>query len=238
LLYNGGAKVVCYAKVNAKFFNLGSEVASHLGFADTPPHMLPNSVLPASCLQPGSIGAIYSNGFSNAPLSTITDVSFDIDGLAYDSVPLHPSAPTISGVTLAEVYGAGTGYWAATGSLTATNTIYNVGITVFPVGADGLIPDRLSDTHLDTLAAGSSFAFETSTYQGVPATAQLLSYSEFIDGAKGSAAMPPTPNAEGEDPAQLKASVDVAVTPEQRHVVARRVRAHQAWSLLRFKASK
>ncbi len=241
LLYNGTAKVVCFAKVTAKFFDAaGAEVGAHLSFADGPPHMLSSSSLPASCLQPGTVGGLFSNGFSNAPISTngIANITFEIDGSAKDTVPLHPSAPKFSNVMLSEKYGSGSGYWAATGSLTAVATIYNIRIDVYPVGADGLVPDRLGDVHLDTLAAGSSYTFDTTTYQGAPANMQILAFSDFIDGAKSFAAMPPEPESSVDSPEALEALAAATKTPEQHRTVRRLARDYQERMSRRFNATR
>ena len=241
LLYNGTPKVVCFAQVTAKFFNsAGGEVGSHLTFADAPPHLLTSGSLPSACLQPGTVGGLFSNGFFNAPLSAggVANISFEIDGSAKDAVPLHPSAPKFSSVMLTEKYGSGSGYWAATGSLTAVATIYNIGIDVYPVGADGLIPDRLGDTHLDTLTAGSSYAFDTTTYQGTPANAQLLAFSSFIDGAKSFAAMPPELESSVDTPEELAALAAAATTPAQHRTARRLVRDYQRRIRRGFEANR
>ncbi len=237
LIYNGTPKVVCYPKVSAKFFNSGTEVGSHLAFADTEPHLLPSSTLTASCLQPGSIGALYSNGFFSSPLSSITEITFDVEGLVYDSVPLHPAAPTFSGVALSEKFGVGSGYWAATGSLNAVSTIHNISIDVYPVGTDGLVPDKLIDANLDTVSAGSSYAFETTSYQGLKADKQLLAFADFLDGAKSFAAAAP-PSAGSEDAAQLWALAATATTPEEHDVVQEKLRGYRAAMAERFRSSR
>ncbi|MEZ4227370.1 MAG: hypothetical protein R3B13_40910 [Polyangiaceae bacterium] len=240
LLYNGTSKVICYGKVSAKFFDgSGSEVGTHLAFADTPPHQLPSSALTASCLQPGTLGGLYSNGFFNAPLtpSNVATISFEIDGMPYDAVPLHPAAPTFSAVTLTELYGPGSGYWGATGTLTATSTIYNIGIEIYPVAADGLVPDRLGDAHLGTLSAGSSYSFETTTYQGAPALAQMLSFSDFLEGTStfdvGSSATPQPDTME-----DLQALATKATSLEARHAARASARRFHDGVRARFLAAR
>lgn len=186
LMRNQGSQLICFPQVEAQFSGSGgTPIASHMTFASAPPYKVGSSSLTTPCLAPGEIGGFYANGFAPTPLdlNAITSITFTFDALALSGgeVP-HPSAPTVSGLTLVESFGAGSGYWAATGSLAATATIYNIAVEVFPVWADGLVPDRLSDVHLDTLFSASSWAFETSTYEGEMATGALHAYVDFIEG--------------------------------------------------------
>jgi hypothetical protein len=80
-----------------------------------------------------------------------------------------------------EPYGIGTGYFALSGSVQATGTIYNIGMDVYPLASNGLVIDQLSDFHLDTLQAATAWSYQTTSTQ-TPFTI-FHQYIDFLAGA-------------------------------------------------------
>jgi hypothetical protein len=183
LIQNTGSSIACFPRVTAEFMAGSVMVADHYAFADTPPYETGASTLSTSCLGPGEVGGMYSNGFVDDPLSlsNITQANFTIEAEIYPGTKPHSVAPTFSNVQLVETFGPG--YWGVTGTLTATGTIYNIGINVFPVLANQLVPERLGDVYLDTLPTSISYAFETTSYQGAKAPGPLHAFADFIEGS-------------------------------------------------------
>ncbi|MDX2023808.1 MAG: hypothetical protein SF187_26455 [Deltaproteobacteria bacterium] len=104
---------------------------------------------------------------------------FDYAGL---TVIPHPNHPIVE----AKAKGK-----AIEGQLKAKGTIYNIGLTFYPVMANGLIEEYLSDTHLDTLFAGSTWLFET--LEAPSPFVRYLSLTSWIEGAKSAFSVPTTP---------------------------------------------
>ena len=65
----------------------------------------------------------------------------------------------------------------------AAADVHNVGMDVYPVDAQGLVPDRLGDFHLEAFYKNTSWSFETNTYEDTQAPGQLHEFLSFIDGA-------------------------------------------------------
>jgi len=90
----------------------------------------------------------------------------------------HAMTPTISNVTAEE---ARSFEWRITGSVQATDTIYNVSIDAYPILDNGIAADRLFDTHLETLATGTTWQFQTLTFAGTAPVEQLV-FVDFLSG--------------------------------------------------------
>lgn len=126
---------------------------------------------------------------------------------------------------LTEPFGSGTGYWAVAGNLTATGTIYNIGLYTYPVGFDQLVPARPSDIHLETLISGSIWQFETTTYQGVKASSTIHAYPDFIEGS--ALIVTPDFDVHRPDDGDLVAKAHTALGPDEKARVQRQLHLRQ-----------
>jgi len=87
------------------------------------------------------------------------------------------ATPAVANPTIVQDAKRGAGFWAIAGSLTASETIYNIGVTGYPKDASGLVFRQATAIHLETLAAGTSWQWQTSSYEGARPASFLLAVS-------------------------------------------------------------
>ena len=142
--------------------------------------------LPTECLTEGmpAAGWTIRQGGTYFDVSKVKRVVYSFTPFDPGSITVvpHPNHPTLD----AKVVGK-----SIEGQLRAKQTIHNIGLTFYPVMANGLIEEYLSDTHLETLFSGSAWAFDT---RDAPSPfVRYLSFTGWIEGAKSSFYLPQTP---------------------------------------------
>jgi hypothetical protein len=180
-LENRGSAIECYAHVKLELQDAsGTPLVALESFADARPYQAGSSVS-MPCLAPGEHGAFYDINQVDALVETssIRRGAYRIDTLVRNDAQPSPLAPTVLSASVIPKFNG----WAVTGSVRADGgTIYNLGMDVYTIGASGRISDRVSDFHLDTLFAGSTWGYETDANGGEPVVSYLQSI-EFIVGA-------------------------------------------------------
>jgi hypothetical protein len=157
----------------------GVEIKSFVAYADAAPYQ-GSLTLTVPCVPPGGSAGIHTiDSGSPLQLDRIRSAVVDFTHLSGTYVP-HPDTPILTNTAVTPWIGEG--YWAVSGTLTSVGTIYNIGLDVYPRGPTGLLLDRLSDTHLDTLITGQSWDYETLGLEGDRFETFLQSV-EFIEGS-------------------------------------------------------
>jgi hypothetical protein len=186
---NTGAAPACLVKLDLDFHNgAGASVLKLEAYADADPYEMGAVDLVAGCIPPGHTAGVWSNNLASAPVQTssIAEVNVGISLLAAPSAVPHPDAPPIAGGAIApDAIGAGT--WDVDGTLTAIKTIYDIGLTVYLRGANGLLVAHGEDVHPGTLFAGTPWRFSArgETMVASPPTG-FLATDDFISGVKAS----------------------------------------------------
>jgi hypothetical protein len=177
---NNGTTAACFVQITINFKTAGGGCVKAMhAYADSDTHKIDVSDTPIPCIPPGKSGVFYDNDLPAAPvnLASIGRIEAQLTLIPYPGAVLNPSNPTLSSVALVPDPTNGDGYWAIMGTLTATATIYNIGINGYYKNRDGMILDRGPASNLGTVAAGASWAFTTFYYVG----AQPSSYLLFVD---------------------------------------------------------
>ncbi len=183
---NNGTTTVCHVTAAATLRNLsGATVVEYYTYADTLPYrtLAGSSALTIPCLAPGEEGGLWTNYLDVCfNMESVTDVVVELGASDYGAVEHHPLAPTITNAQVVDSYGS-SGYWSLEGIVKASTAgdVYNVGLTVYPRNASGLVLDQLLDFHLETLFAGATWSFSTSSWQG----AVFSDYLQFVDFIEG-----------------------------------------------------
>ena len=112
-------------------------------------------------------------------------MSISVDLLASPGAVPHPAAPTITGLAIAPDTQFGAGNWLLNGTVTAVQTVYNIGVTAYFRAASGLLVAHGTDTHLDTLAAGTPWSI-TARAESASTPTGYLATDDFLPGTKGS----------------------------------------------------
>ena len=188
---NGSAKTVCLMRIKASFFAGSAILADVDAFADGPPYKMDISKVTTSCLAPGETGVFWD--LDEVPrltsISTATKATYTLELLGDDLLRPHPDTPTVTPTGVFDRFGTGSG-WSLKGTVTAKATIYNNGLDIYPIDDRGLVIASLSAVHLETLFAGSSWDFQSSTVKTRFSKQHV--FPEWIDGAK-TAAVPREP---------------------------------------------
>jgi hypothetical protein len=179
---NRGSSVVCDVHIKIDLTDdSGQTLLALESYADGPAYKSSGTVS-SDCLAPGEHGAFWDiqQGTTRVPFAYITHASVTIDSFAPENAVPHPLAPTTVSSTVIPRFNG----YAVSGTVQASaGTIYNLGMTVYTRGASGRLSDRVSDTHLDTLAQGGSWSYETSANTGEP-VARYLQFVGFIEGPR------------------------------------------------------
>ena len=185
---NTGATPACFVKLTLDFqSSAGVSVLMLEGYADGDPYKIGTLDIPSACIPAGHTAGVWSNDLPSAKVvpSSITQVNISVSLLATTGAAPHPSAPTMSGLAIAADTQFGAGNWLLNGTLTAVQTIYNIGVTAYFRGASGLLVAQATDTHLDTLTLGTAWSFSASGEDASMPTGFLVT-DDFLPGAKGS----------------------------------------------------
>jgi len=182
VLANEGTSTLCYAQAEVDFVRAGVIVAEHYGYADAAAHgVIGDSSNP--CIAPGEVGVVYSNGFADANVNaaSVDEIQIIVVGIP-STDPRHPHEPTRTSMA--------TENWTVAGTATASGTIYNIGLDVYAYDDAGLVFERESDHHLETFYSGTTWDYETLSFEA--AFTQYEAYIEFLPGA-GSRRVGPAP---------------------------------------------
>lgn len=180
---NEGTQVICFP-IATFTFKSGSGVVLWTDdvYADALPYMgsLTTSM---PCLGPGEHGAFWTNDLSTVAPSNVASVSITFDGLITTGTKF---VQTMTSTVVPDTIYQDGNHWAMSGTLSPSQTIYNVGIDAYPKSASGLLLDDLIDTNLGTITANTSWSFESGT--GVEGTkpVELLVFDSFILGSSTS----------------------------------------------------
>jgi hypothetical protein len=176
-LENTGTDIVCLLNINISFQDASSlERVGFTAYIDARPYKT-SSTLSTACMGPGEHAAMYSNGFGDAliDLNEIKTIAVTWNSLVRNDAIPHPLAPSVVSSAVAG------NMWVAGSFQNDSGTIYNIGTTVFPRAASGLIIDQLKDFHLETFYLNDVWAFETAS-ASQPFT-EYMQFEDFIEGA-------------------------------------------------------
>lgn len=193
---NAGIKTLCHIEAEVDFKIGGVLAAEHYGFADADRYQA-GIDMPIACIAPGEIGVVYDNGFvaTAVAVDSITAIEVILEGQDYGTTVPHPLAPEVISGEVFEPYGTGTGFWAVRGAVyNGAGTIYNIGMSVYPMTSQSLAFDWLLDHHLETFSLGSTWNYET-TATDIQSYVDYAQYIDFLPGSGGSSRLvfPPTP---------------------------------------------
>lgn len=188
---NNGATPVCFVEVTVNFKTAdGSGVQAIHSYADGDPYKIASLEGTIPCIPPGKSAPLYDNDLPAAAVDVsligVAEASLSAPNAHPEAVP-HPANPRLAGVTLGRDRKNGDGYWVVTGTLTATETIYNIGLYAYYKDDNGLVLQQAFAGHSDTLNAGASWDFQTFHHQGARPGSYLLTY-DFLQGVKPTSA--------------------------------------------------
>jgi hypothetical protein len=180
---NSGPLTVCLLSVSVRFQSGGTVLAEIKSYADGPPYLSGLSGVTSTCLAPGDTGVFWDLDqlSRTTPIQSATTAEYTLDYLPQGQSRPHPDAPTIAPGAVVDRFNTGTG-WILKGTVTARATIYNIGLDIYPIDETGLVTDSLSATHLETLPAGSTWSFDSSSTKRRFSRHHV--FADWIDGVK------------------------------------------------------
>ena len=218
IVRNAGSETLCQVRADLTFHTaLGTTLVELLSYSNAEPYEsgLTSSI---ACIAPGKFGTFWTNDLPSAAieLTAIRTIRVALNGNRYPTAVPHPMVPAVMNAAIAEHSTGGTGTWTVTGTMTATDTIYNLLADIDLVSAEGWIVDRVAAYHLETFTEGTTWPFETTSYFRGTRPVEFLLFPEFIEGAQ----MAASTMAPDDLPAQAARVAEIA-----RHV--RDLRAEQ-----------
>lgn len=161
---NAGTATICLVRIRVRFQSAGTVLAEVDSFADGPPYESVVGGLTTTCLAPGDTGVFWDLDSvpNTTAIETATTAEYTIDHLPRSEARPHPDTPTVTITGVVDRFNTGDS-WALRGSVTARTAIRNIGLDVYPIDDSGLIADALSATHIETLPAGATWTFDSST---------------------------------------------------------------------------
>jgi hypothetical protein len=175
---NTGNSLVCFPKVTFAFLDTtGQSLWTGTAFADTKPYA--ESSLSTSCLASGESGAFWSNDLPSLPLrvSSVGQLTASLDGLVISASQFSYELTT--SIVQDSIY-VDNNHWAMSGSFRPSQTVDNVLIAGYTKAASGLLTGRLTATNLDTVAAHTTWTFNTTIGIEGPRPASIIAYPDFI----------------------------------------------------------
>jgi hypothetical protein len=177
---NDGAETICQPHIDVHFIDAAnvSTLLSMGAFVDAAPYQTVGATS-TPCLAPGAIGVVSTTrtAESEVALDQIRTGMYRAEGLVRPTAQPHPLAPAVTGSAVERSPGS----WTVQGAVTAgAGAIRNVTVDVYPRGPDGYLVDRLTAVNLGAIAAGESWAYETSPHAGAGFAEQrtFVSFSE------------------------------------------------------------
>ena len=195
---NNGTTPACFVQVTVNFKAAdGSIVQAMDGYADGDSYKLPELDTAIPCIPPGKTAAVYDNDLPAAPvnLAAIALVEARLGSLdRYSNAVPHPANPELSALSLVMDPDKGNGYWVVTGTLFPAQTIYNIALVAYYKYTSGLVSQQAHAIHLDTLNAGTSWAFETLYHAGNKPASYLTTYNYLLGAKPASSALVSRPD--------------------------------------------
>jgi hypothetical protein len=177
---NNGTTPACLVEIRINFITAeGFGVQAMSAYADGEIYQDASLDSLVPCIPPGKTGAFWDNDLPALPpdLSTVDVIEAELQLSARPNAVPAPSAPKLSAMSIGQDASRGAGFWALSGTLTATETIYNISIAGYYKDDNGLIVICAPATNLETVNAGASWKWKAMAYQG----AKPASYLVFAD---------------------------------------------------------
>jgi hypothetical protein len=184
VLYEG--PIVCSPLVDVTFRDASGELGTYTMLVDgRNQYDIGLAGIPFSCLVTGEEYILHGIDTVDAPINpeAVAGIEFEIsNGSEPAQASVHSAQPLLDSVRVDTDPGS-TSREVIRGTLTAQETIYNIAFRAYCRNDAGLFFHRVSDVHLDTLWAGSTWELSATSYEN-GSIADHFESVDFLPGAK------------------------------------------------------